>query len=450
MCAIQWTHPSVVRLLEQTGATDPVAYIQSRARALSLSMMEKGWTGPPYDPFRLADLLGVEVVARQELDDARLVPAGDHARIEFNPERRPERVRFSVAHELGHLLFEDFAERVRHRTTEEREPNEWQLEMLCNVAAAELLMPAGALTGTSEAHDLDLTHLLDYRRSLGVSTEALLRRVVGLSARPCCVFAAARSNDEPVFRVDYSIPSRRWSSPISAGAELHDTVLSHCTAVGYSDHATETWNASSLYVQAVGIPPYPGDRYPRVVGLVEPADDSTVVASEPIHYVRGDASDPRGQGPRIITHVVNDKAQRWSPRGFARSLMDRHPGAAQAYAEWPMGNRTLGSIHLAQVDNETWVASLVAQAGYGPSQGPRLRVSALQASLARLAAKALGLGASIHMPLIGTGQAGMPWPVVRDIVLDELVDQSLDVTVYVLAEAQMPADAPREEQMSLL
>ncbi len=121
-----------------------MAAIEHRARELSLQAHGGGWEGPPYDPFELADPLGIEIVARQDLDDARLVASAGGPRIEFNPQRRPARVRFSVAHEIGHFLFDDYGERVRYRDSVKRREDDWQLEILCNVAAAEFLMPAGA------------------------------------------------------------------------------------------------------------------------------------------------------------------------------------------------------------------------------------------------------------------------------------------------------------------
>lgn len=85
-----------------------------------------------------------------------------------------------------------------------------------------------------------------------------------------------------------------------------------------------------------------------------------------IKYVRGDAADPQRDGPAVIAHVVNDRARRWGGRG-SRSLMDRHPDAAGAYAAWNDGRRPLGAVHLHQAAPDVWVASLVAQAGYGTS-----------------------------------------------------------------------------------
>src|SRR5690606_13039884 len=153
---------------------------EEKARESALEAIEEGWTGPPYDPFALAEALKIDVVAAQDLEDARLLAGGERPRIEFNPQRRPARVRFTGAHALGHLLFGDYADRIRYRDPSKRRDDDWQLELLCNVAAAEFLMPAGAFPEASAA-DLSLTPLLALRREFQVSTEALLRRVVRLT-----------------------------------------------------------------------------------------------------------------------------------------------------------------------------------------------------------------------------------------------------------------------------
>lgn len=446
--AINWTHPSVARALQSAGTDDPIGWVEKASRELSFDAMENGWEGPPYDAFRLADLIGVEVVARQDLDDARLVSAGEKPRIEFNPNRRPARVRFSIAHEIGHLLFEDYSEHTRYRDGADRRPDDWQLEMLCNIAAAELLMPVGALP-TCETQEMNLNRLLDQRQRFGVSTEALLRRAVRLADNQVCVFAAARVGEAPTFRIDYVVASRNWRSPVRAGEQLTDTVLARCTAVGYADHATEVWGQAELNVQAVGVPPYPGDRFPRVVGLLKPAE--SVEPRGGIHYVRGDATKPQAEAPVVIAHVVNDDARRWGGRGFARALGDRFPGAAGDYAMWPFEQRSLGGIHVAIASDRVWIASMLAQAGYGPPVAkPRLRIRALQEALQRVSEFAQNEHAEVHMPLIGTGQGGADWPAVRDLVLEEIVDVGVPVTVYVLPEAQMPPDALEAEQLALL
>lgn len=450
MTGITWTHPSVRRLIE-SGVADPMEVIEHRARELALNAMERGWDGPPYDPFELGDSLGIEIVARQDLDDARLVSSDGAPRIEFNPQRRPARIRFSVAHEIGHFLFDDYADRVRYRDLAQRQDDDWQLEILCNVAAAEFLMPAGAFP-MRESKDLSLTHLLDQRARFGVSTEALLRRVVKLTDRPVALFAAARLTGSPQFRMDYVVGSRAWQPQTRAGDVLEARVLARCTAVGFSDEATERWRGEDLHVQAVGVPPYPGDRFPRLVGLLQPQGDTTPCDST-LRYLRGDAAQPRGEGPTIIAHVVNDSARNWGGRGFVRSLMDAYPAAREQYSAWASAgaNRRLGAVHLAEAGDERWIASLMAQAGYGESSTgrPRLRLAALRTALEQLAALAQASGAHVHMPLIGTGQGGMSWPKVRDLIIEELADRHIPTMVYVLPDAPMPEDTPAEEQLSL-
>ena len=58
-----WTHPSVLALQE----ADPIAAITSRARRLVLQAMEAGWNGPPYDPFALAEYLGIRIVPTEDV-----------------------------------------------------------------------------------------------------------------------------------------------------------------------------------------------------------------------------------------------------------------------------------------------------------------------------------------------------------------------------------------------
>ncbi len=444
----RWTHPSVVSLLRDSDETDPVAIVAARARTVALDAIENGWPGPPFDPFELAAQLGIETVPRENLEDACLVagPEGQ-LRIEFNPLRRPSRTRFSVAHELGHFLFPDHDERTRYRSAshvEHARQDDWQLEMLCNVAAAEILMPAGAFP-ISEADDLRLAHLLDLRKLFGVSTEALLRRVLRLTGRAACMFASARLEDGS-FRIDYTVPSRGWEGPTPVGQTIGpDTGMSHCTAVGFSIDDIESWPGTDddMRVQALGIPPYPGGMYPRVIGLLMPAAD-TGETREGLKMLRGDATQPRHTGPAIIAHIVNDRAASWGPRGFAPALAKRFPGAREAYGEWASDStqRRLGAVHMERVGDAVWIASMVAQAGYGERRDgrSRVRLSALARCLQTLAVLAQEHGASVHIPPIGTGQGLTPWPVVRDLLLELVVDAGVPVSVYVLEGEPMPLE----------
>ena len=314
----------------------------------------------------------------------RLVsPPGEQPRIEFNPHRRAARVRFSVAHELGHLLFSDHGSQTRYRAeshTEHARSDDWQLEVLCNVAAAEILMPAGAFP-YAQADDLSLPHLLGLRTEFGVSTEALLRRVIKLTERATCLFAATRLPDGG-FRIDYTVSSRAFDQRLPEGQTLDsETALAHCTAVGFSVDSIEHWPGieGAVRVQAVGVPPYPGHRFPRVVGLLQPEAEADRRV-QGVRIVGGDATRPIREGPTIIAHIVNDTAQRWGGHGFANALGRRMRAAREDYAAWAgdSAHRQLGAVHVTHVDEGLWVASMVAQVGYGASRRSRLRLPALR------------------------------------------------------------------------
>src|SRR5262249_6210057 len=107
-----WTHPSVSLFAH---GEDPVVEVERRAPELALRAMDEGWTGPPFDPFWLAEWLRIPLEARGDIPDARLVPSGQASVLQYNPMRPRGRLRFSVAHEIAHTLFPDHAERVRNR-----------------------------------------------------------------------------------------------------------------------------------------------------------------------------------------------------------------------------------------------------------------------------------------------------------------------------------------------
>ena len=54
-----------------------------RASGVALNAMQEGWTGPPFDPFALAELLHISVAPNSEVRDARTIPLrNDRVQIE--------------------------------------------------------------------------------------------------------------------------------------------------------------------------------------------------------------------------------------------------------------------------------------------------------------------------------------------------------------------------------
>jgi hypothetical protein len=444
-----WTNGSVAALLEEERTTDPVEAITQRARRAVLSALDRGWLGPPFDPLRLADLLRIEVAPCAEIADAQTVPIGpNRGRIDFNPNRPIGRVRYSVAHEIAHTLFSDCLEQIRHRVRhQDAQRDEWQLEALCNIGAAEILMPFGTLPSLSR-EDLGIERLIALQKEYLVSTEAMAIRIVRLSEFPCAMFCASRVEGGPNdgrYRVDYHIGSSSWIGLSLPTTLPSRTVVSDCTAIGYTATAKETWEPRSgkLHVEAVGIPPYPGTRHPRVVGLVWIAGSREFNITPRVQYVRGSALRPRGPEPRIVVQVVNDKTPNWGGRGFAQALRGAWPKVQEDFQNWALSSRSefrLSAVRWCKAERDLMVASLVAQQGYGDSTQPRIRYAALRSGLVEVAREAREMKASVHMPRIGAGHAGGSWTIIEELVRTTCCESGVQVTVYDLPGATPPSE----------
>ena len=247
------------------------------------------------------------------------------------------------------------------------------------------------------------------------------------------------ADDSPYYRIDYAVSSRSWPLSLTTGFRLpKTTIVAECTAIGFTAKAEEDWglNTGTLRVECLGIAPYPGHLYPRVVGIVRPLTEAPD-KSLAIKYLRGDATQPRGSGERIIVQVVNDKAITWG-KGFSVAVRREWPHAQKEFTEWILAKRSefkLGSVHYAGLRDSLELASLVAQHGYGPSLFPRIQYSSLEECLSKLASHAKEENASVHMPRIGCGEAGGDWNIVSEIIDEKICRRDVEVTVYDLPEA---------------
>jgi IrrE N-terminal-like domain len=430
-----WTNESVLAF---AGGGDPMEAIEAAARDAVFRAVEAGWEGPPFDPFELAHLREMELVPRNELREARTIVSGSGLAIEYNPTRPRDRVRFSIAHEIAHSLFGDVAREPRYRHNPAAGPaDSWQLEMLCNVAAAEILMPTEVF-GEHTRRPMRIEEVVELRKVFGVSIEALMRRATKLADHPIAMFAAARTDPDSLdsgFRVDYTVPSLSWSAGISRGTQVPGgSVLADCTAVGFTARREERWPGSgqALSVQAIGTPPFPGQRMPRVLGWLSPKR-KTPGSGTAIDERHGDATEPAGHGGRVIVHLVNDRTANWGGQ-FAQALRERHPEAQDDFRDWVNADPArlrLGAVRILAVDPTLSIATLVGQKGYGPSKRARIRYGALRSALDQITNHAKETGASLHMPRIGAGQAGGRWPLVREIIEEVTIRVGVPVTVYI-------------------
>ena len=415
---------------------DAVQAIESKARAMALRAIDDGWAGPPFDPLALAKLCGLKVDARGDIPDARLVPDDENLRIEYNPTRPRGRLRFSIAHEIAHTLFPDCKEEIRNRLKERRDQGDtWQLEILCNIAAAELLMPLGSFSQFA-SEELGIDSIMELRKKYDVSVEACLIRLVKLAQKPGAAFCASFHSDG-YYKFDYVIPAAGWKSPIKTGDHVPEkSAITEANAIGFTAKRDEKWHATSIRVECVGLAPYPGMTVPRVVGFMLPRTPGKF-SPPALEEVRGDALAPRGGGQKVIAHVVPNTNALWGGRGFAAAVRKRFPGSYAVFREKTADvNRlpALGEVVAVAIDGETTIVHMVAQRGFGPSMTTRLSYAALSECLSRLGEIAKSTHATVHLPRVGTGHGGADWNVVRELLTEELVGKGIRTMVYTLPD----------------
>ncbi|PRH04655.1 hypothetical protein C6T60_15890 [Burkholderia multivorans] len=430
----RWTNASVTAF---AAGSDPVEMMEQKARELVLKAMDEGWAGPPFDPLALAKWRNMRVEARGDIPDARTVPAADDELVlQYNPTRPRGRLRFSIAHEIAHSLFPDCADEIRHRDGGPTPSKDnWQLEVLCNIGAAELLMPLGSfsqLTGL----ELSMRSVNELRKRFDVSVEACLIRLTKLAATPCAAFCASRHEDGQ-YRLDYVIPAPGWKAPVVAGHAVPEgSAVTEANAIGFTAVGHERWvpNAPMMRVECMGLAPYPGGLAPRVVGLFV-VDDETKLEAPQVVEVQGDVLAPRGDGPKIIAHVIPDLNVTWGGAGFASNLRRKHPDVWRQFKADAAGATPplqLGQVFIGHIAEQISVVHMVAQHGIGNAPAQRLRYAALADCLIKVRELAKERGASVHMPRVGTGHGGANWDIVRELIQEELVDRGVATTVYML------------------
>jgi len=152
---------------------------------------------------------------------------------------------------------------------------------------------------------------------------------------------------------------------------------------------------------------------------------------ESVKYIKGDATKPVSSGNKIIVHVCNDIGG-WG-RGFVLALSARWQKPEQEYRRWFQSkeNFVLGEVQFVKVEDDTWVANMIGQRDVKDKDGvPPVRYEAIAKALQKVAVFAAEKNASVHMPRIGCGLAGGTWDKMEPIIIQELINRNIPVTVY--------------------
>ncbi len=429
------------------GDSDPLEAASAAARDLLRTAQTADVLGPPVDIFGLARALAIELRPSAEGWDASLHSRSGQFVVEYDPTRPKGRLRFSIAHEIAHTCFADAGESIRHRTAQGAVPDpqgdSWEVELLCNLIAAEILMPTESIQGHLNS-DFDIDFLMELRRRWDVSTEAILRKYVTDSGREGVLIATSRVDGEArsIFRVDYAQNPPSISGML--GTLFHHgqildqpNLLNTCVAVGQTVRGTMIQGGVRLSVQAVGVPPYPGSTLPRVLAYIQSEEEYE--SDRGIIHVVGDILDiDQASGPALVAHIVSDEVRQWSNWGVAGALRRAFPDAAGSFRAWTIfspEHLRLGRVHLiSRYRNHQLIeiASIVAQAGYGSSFDSRLDLEAMSVGLDVVASRAIELDATVHVPRLGAGQAGGRWDHVERLLAERLASKGVEVVVHTL------------------
>jgi Zn-dependent peptidase ImmA (M78 family) len=284
-----WSHPSVIALMKcALKGEEPEDVIRRLADNKIAEAQQIGWSGPPFCPEELASISGIKIKPTEEDigAEARILPVGDQVFIHYNPRKPKTRINFSICHELVHTFFPDCYEYVRHRS---KDDFNWELECLCDLGAAELLMPRNSFQKDLENESTSLIGARNLSAKYQASSEAILIRLAQLSNSACAtVFFSqkhkptelkASQTREFIFvdplpakmRVDYVKPSSTFNIFIPKDKSTPiDSVVNRCLDSLEIHENVEQWDIQGFgkwRIQAAELPRR-SDSVRRAVAIV--------------------------------------------------------------------------------------------------------------------------------------------------------------------------------------
>jgi hypothetical protein len=296
----------VLELIRDDGSSsDPEQIIRRRARDLIEEVGEL-WEGPPYCLETLASVRGYRVEEVDYLSDEHDACV-TLTKMLVNANKAARRRRYSIGHEIGHTLFPDFAREVERggpRWRRERD-SQSEVELLCQIAASELLMPFKPFLRAMQEQGLSGGTLVSLSDLFDASLEATARRAVDLTdSRVVAVFLDKKHKPSEValqqqvsfafsdvasppekLRVAYSVASRGYNVFVPADKSIPETsvaykVWSSASEGSPSPHlerAQEDWTSVGkigvCLVDAVALPPHSDGRQP-ILCLVHPKEQA--------------------------------------------------------------------------------------------------------------------------------------------------------------------------------
>jgi Zn-dependent peptidase ImmA (M78 family) len=288
-----WTSENVLRFTAAAGELDPIEAVRKRAGAV-IGLLP----GPPYPlaSETVQEALGVSSIryARKLSADGRIFLQNGTYVIEISTRMDKSRRAFTLGHELGHALFLPFEpkERMsRQDTTTGTFARDNEEEYLCDVAAAELLMPKDMFSGRLAVYGPSVRSMLRLANDFGSSLLSTARRFVEVNVWKSHVGFWRVEQGEARLDVGLGVPNLTWKIPrgytAAVGSVVSRAAETKRRVTGWSDVGLISRRGERLgEIFAEAIPVAGGktiisvavfERYPEhLCGMLDKVDDRVV------------------------------------------------------------------------------------------------------------------------------------------------------------------------------
>jgi len=154
-----------------------------------------------------------------------------------------------------------------------------------------------------------------------------------------------------------------------------------------------------------------------------------------IKYVKGDATQPIGDGHKLLIHCCNDCVPGKWGSGFVVAISKRWKKPEDQYRKWSVGESNtpykLGQVQFVKVEDDIVVGNMIGQHGIKDKGGkPPIRYVAIVECLNRVKDAAIKNNATVHCPRFGSDRAGGSWDIIEGYIENAFCRNNVEVTVY--------------------
>ncbi|MEQ8317831.1 MAG: ImmA/IrrE family metallo-endopeptidase [Phycisphaerales bacterium] len=213
-----------------------------------------GCLSTPTDLEKLAQGLGVKEIRQDDMSAWGCVENGEHGLvIRLRKDSPHTRMRFSLAHEIGHVMLELLekkpnSQHYRHFRSYAQVASGADEESMADQLAAYLLLPTDYMMRAISG-DWSLARLSTIARQAGVSLSASMIRSVDLFGYPIVAFHARRLQGEP-WKLKWSRTNQPHAAEdIKSTLEDSSTLGAICSPNFKGDRGAFTWTSIQTEVR---------------------------------------------------------------------------------------------------------------------------------------------------------------------------------------------------------